>query len=158
MDKVCPRCGSVMRYDSVAAVFRCHGCGKILDAPPETLEEAAARLAARGPEGGQEQVRISVIDTGPGIAQEDQARLFQKFQQLDGSHTREFAGTGLGLAICKELAHILQGEIQLVSEVGRGSMFSLILPLKVDRERASEQKLESTFRGALAGRKAWAGP
>ncbi len=117
----------------------------------------AERLAARGPAGEGEQVRVSVIDTGPGIAPEDQARLFQKFQQLDGGHTREHAGTGLGLAICKELAHILQGEIQLVSEPGRGSMFSLILPLKVDRERASEQRLESNFRGALAGRKAWAG-
>jgi signal transduction histidine kinase len=112
-------------------------------------------LPARGDEQGQDLVRISVIDTGPGIAPEDQTRLFQKFQQLDASHTREHAGTGLGLAICKELAGILQGEIQLVSEVGRGSMFSLILPLKLDRERAQEQKLETAFRGALAGRKSW---
>jgi signal transduction histidine kinase len=114
----------------------------------------AERLAARGPDNVQERVRVSVIDTGPGIPQEDQGRLFQKFQQLDSGHTREHTGTGLGLAICKELASILQGEIQLVSEPGRGSMFSLILPLKVDRERVSEQKLEAKFRSALAARRA----
>lgn len=48
MEKSCPRCGSVMTHDTVAAVFRCKTCGKVLDAPRETLEEAAARLAARG--------------------------------------------------------------------------------------------------------------
>jgi two-component system sensor histidine kinase BarA len=115
----------------------------------------AEHLPARGDEGvdAVERVRISVIDTGPGISPDDQPRLFQKFLQLDASHTREHTGTGLGLAICKELAGMLQGEIQLVSEVGRGSMFSLILPLRIDRERAKEQKLETAFRGALAARR-----
>lgn len=115
----------------------------------------AEYLPARGDQGADaiERVRISVIDTGPGIAPEDQARLFQKFLQLDASHTREHTGTGLGLAICRELATMLQGEIQLVSEVGRGSMFSLILPLRIDPERAKEQKLESSFRGALTAQK-----
>lgn len=128
------------------------------DGKPGRITLRAERLPGRGPEGpnSQERVRVSVIDTGPGISHEDQQRLFQKFQQLDGSHTREHTGTGLGLAICKELASILQGEIQLVSEVGRGSMFSLILPLRIDRERVNEQKLESQFRGTLAGRRAWA--
>lgn len=74
MDKVCPRCGSVMRYDSVAAVFRCHGCGKILDAPPETLEEAAARLAARGP-------RPEVKLTHRGPLEERAAILFDTAQE-----------------------------------------------------------------------------
>ncbi len=49
MDKLCPRCGSAMTHDPVAAVFRCKACGKVMDAPHETLEEAAARLAERGP-------------------------------------------------------------------------------------------------------------
>ncbi|MEX2219275.1 MAG: HAMP domain-containing sensor histidine kinase [Phycisphaerales bacterium] len=99
----------------------------------------AERLPVRGPDGSDgEQVRLSVIDNGPGIAPEDQARLFQKFQQLDAGHTREHAGTGLGLAISKDLATILQGEIQLVSEAGRGSMFSLILPIRMDPQRLAE--------------------
>lgn len=115
----------------------------------------AEHLPARGDQGNDaiDRIRVSVIDNGPGIAPEDQARLFQKFLQLDASHTREHTGTGLGLAICRELASMLQGEIQLVSEVGRGSMFSLILPLRIDRERAKEQKLESSFRGALTAQR-----
>lgn len=103
-------------------------------------------------------VRLSVIDTGPGIAPEDQRRIFDKFQQLDSGHTREHTGAGLGLAICRELATMLQGEIQLVSAPGQGSMFSLILPLKLDPQRLAETKLESRFRGALQDRRSWFAP
>jgi two-component system, NarL family, sensor histidine kinase BarA len=110
--------------------------------------------APSGPE-AEDRVRVSVIDTGPGISPEDQLRLFQKFQQLDGGHTREHTGTGLGLAISKELANILQGQIQVVSDVGRGSMFSLIVPMRVDQQRAEEQSLEARFRGALASPRSW---
>lgn len=109
----------------------------------------------RGSQREDERVRISVIDTGPGIAPEDQERIFEKFTQGDASHTREYAGTGLGLAICRELAGLLQGEIQLVSEPGRGSMFSLILPVEFDRQRDQERKLEAAFRSTLAGRREW---
>jgi two-component system, NarL family, sensor histidine kinase BarA len=122
---------------------------------PGRVTLRAELLPGRSAE-SEDQVRVSVIDTGPGIAPEDQARLFHKFTQLDGTKTREHSGTGLGLAISKELAQVLQGEIQLVSELGRGSMFSLILPLKLDPGRVTEQRLESAFRGALAGRRAMA--
>jgi two-component system, NarL family, sensor histidine kinase BarA len=123
---------------------------------PGQVTLRAERLRGRGSEGeeAEDRVRVSVIDTGPGIAPEDQVRLFQKFTQLDGTKTREHSGTGLGLAISRELAGMLQGEIQLVSELGRGSMFSLILPMKIDSRRREEQRLESAFRGALAGRRA----
>ena len=96
-----------------------------------------------------DRVRVSVIDNGPGIAPEDQARIFDKFQQLSGGHAREHSGTGLGLAICKELAGVLQAEIQVVSDVGRGSMFSLILPMHPDPGRMKETEAEARFRGAL---------
>ena len=100
----------------------------------------AERLPGRATEGpgAADRVRICVLDTGPGIAPEDRQRIFEKFQQADSGHTRRHAGTGLGLAICKELTGILQGEIQLDSEVGRGSMFSVILPEKIDAGRAEE--------------------
>ncbi len=126
------------------------------DGKPGRVTLRAEVLPGRG-EGAasEDRVRVSVIDTGPGIAPEDQARLFQKFQQLDASHTREHTGTGLGLAISKELANLLQAEIQLVSEIGAGSMFSLILPRQYDRGRAGEQKLEASFRASLANAKAW---
>ncbi|MDX9912090.1 MAG: HAMP domain-containing sensor histidine kinase [Phycisphaerales bacterium] len=81
---------------------------------------------------GEGKLRVSVIDNGPGIAPHDQARIFDKFQQLDASHTRESTGTGLGLAIAKELATLLHAEIQVVSDVGRGAMFSIIMPLRID--------------------------
>lgn len=101
---------------------------------------------------GVERVRVSVLDTGPGIAPSQHQMVFEKFSQLDSGHTRQHQGTGLGLAISKEFAELLQGEIQLVSEVGRGSMFSLILPPAIDAERAQETKRGMTERAAMAGR------
>lgn len=85
---------------------------------------------------GRSRVRVSVLDTGPGIPPDRRAYIFEKFSQLESGHTRTHQGTGLGLAIAKEYADLLQGEIQLVSELGRGSMFSLVLPLSIDEQAA----------------------
>ncbi|RTL36407.1 MAG: PAS domain S-box protein [Burkholderiales bacterium] len=82
---------------------------------------------ARGSAG--EWVRIEVRDTGPGIAAEQQARLFQPFTQADESTTRRFGGTGLGLSICRELASLMGGEVGLISAPGQGSTFWAELPL-----------------------------
>ncbi len=109
----------------------------------------AERLLGSSP-GIQDRVRVSVIDNGRGIAAEDQAKIFDKFVQVDGGHTREHSGTGLGLAICKELAGVLHAELQVVSELGRGSMFSVILPLSIEGAPARESELENKFRGALS--------
>ena len=76
-------------------------------------------------------VRWSVTDTGPGIAAADQARVFEKFTQLDPSVTREHGGTGLGLTICRELAGLLQGRIELDSRAGKGATFSLVIPVRL---------------------------
>lgn len=100
-------------------------------------------------ETGTDRLRVSVIDNGQGIAPDDQKRIFDKFQQVDSSHTRMHSGTGLGLAIVSELSRLLQGEIQLVSQIGSGSMFSLILPAKIDLMLLEETKLEAKFRGSL---------
>ncbi len=97
-------------------------------------------LPARGGEGpgSAESVRISVLDTGPGIAPEDQKRIFEKFTQLDSGITRRHAGTGLGLYICKQLTTLLKGEIMVHSEVSQGSMFSIILPMAIDAAKPGE--------------------
>jgi signal transduction histidine kinase len=70
-----------------------------------------------------------VRDTGPGIAEEHRASVFEKFRQLDSSETREYEGTGLGLAITRELVHVLGGAIELVSEPDRGAVFRVELPV-----------------------------
>ncbi len=72
-----------------------------------------------------------VVDTGPGIAQSEQARIFEAFEQADGSVTRQFGGTGLGLAISRQLIELMQGTMHLDSEPGRGSRFSLRIPAGV---------------------------
>jgi signal transduction histidine kinase len=73
-------------------------------------------------------VRFEVQDRGPGIAAEQQALLFQPFQQLDSSDRRQKGGTGLGLAICKALVLRHQGEVGVVSQAGAGSTFWFEVP------------------------------
>ena len=92
----------------------------------------AVTIAASYDEDGKI-VAISVQDTGVGISPEDQAKVFEDFRQLDNSPTRGYGGTGLGLSICRRLAQMLGGTIELVSEVGQGSTFTLKLPVRLRR-------------------------
>lgn len=74
-------------------------------------------------------VRLRVSDTGIGIRSEDLLTLFQPFRQIDSGLSRRHEGTGLGLAICRRLADLMGGEIHAESEWGKGSCFSVTLPL-----------------------------
>lgn len=78
------------------------------------------------------EIQFSVQDTGIGIAESDQALLFQPFQQIDGSLSRKYGGTGLGLALSRKLAQLCKGDITLKSQLGHGSCFTLHLPLQLD--------------------------
>jgi two-component system phosphate regulon sensor histidine kinase PhoR len=79
--------------------------------------------------GGHDRVRISVSDTGIGIPQKDIPRLFERFYRVDKARSRELGGTGLGLAIVKHIAIVHGGTVTVESELGRGSTFTLEVPV-----------------------------
>jgi signal transduction histidine kinase len=93
-------------------------------------------------------VVFNVTDSGIGIAPEDQARIFDEFSQVDGSHTREFGGTGLGLAISRKLIEMHDGTIWVKSRAGEGSTFFVALPADLkegeNAAAAAESALTST--------------
>ncbi len=89
-------------------------------------EEGEIRLTVRPVQDGR--VAFAVRDTGPGIARDQQLRIFDRFTQLDSSYTRRYRGTGLGLSIVKELTNLLGGTVSVESEVGTGSTFTVVLP------------------------------
>ena len=76
-----------------------------------------------GKSDGPSNIKFEVIDTGIGISAEQQSRIFQEFEQADGSTTREYGGSGLGLAISKKLAELMGGGISVISTPGEGSTF-----------------------------------
>jgi signal transduction histidine kinase len=79
--------------------------------------------------------RLAVHDTGPGISETDQKKLFQEFQQADNSITKTKGGTGLGLAISKRIIEMHGGKIWVESQPGHGSTFSLTFPIRVEQAR-----------------------
>ncbi|MDO9300567.1 MAG: GAF domain-containing protein [Anaerolineales bacterium] len=78
---------------------------------------------------GRNELRVSVTDSGPGIAKQDQTKLFQAFSQVDDSPTRKTGGTGLGLSICQHIINMHGGRIWVDSDLGKGSTFHFTLPL-----------------------------
>ncbi len=79
---------------------------------------------------------FEVEDTGPGIPEDQQQRVFEPFVQGDIGLNKKYGGTGLGLSICSQLASLMKGSIELTSEVGVGSKFTMRIPLKFIKERA----------------------
>ena len=80
-----------------------------------------------------ETFKVSVTDTGTGIAPENQAKVFEEFKQVDDSSTRKVGGTGLGLAIAKRIIEMHGGRLWVESALGQGSTFSFTVPIRVER-------------------------
>lgn len=94
---------------------------------------------------GRENLLFEVIDTGIGIPEEKLPFLFQSFSQLDASTTRLYGGTGLGLSICSKLAHLMGGDIGVISTFGKGANFWCSIPFAVENAkpaRATAQRVE----------------
>ncbi len=83
---------------------------------------------------GEITLAFSVQDTGIGIAQEDQDKLFKAFSQVDGSSTRRYSGTGLGLVICNKLVQLMGGDISVESKLGHGSAFNFTIKTQPGRQ------------------------
>jgi signal transduction histidine kinase len=82
---------------------------------------------------------LSVCDTGPGIPEADRVKIFEEFQQADSSATKKKGGTGLGLSISRRIVEMHGGRIWVESEVGKGSTFSVSLPVKVEQQQQPER-------------------
>ena len=102
----------------VANALKCTACG--------VIEVSVGPV----PDGSSSMICFSVSDTGIGIAPEQQQIIFKPFFQLPAGHQKEFTGTGLGLAIVASLTEAMGGRIDLISELGKGSVFSVTLPLE----------------------------
>ena len=113
----------------------------------QILYNLLSNAAKFTPEGGQirveshrvnDELELAVVDTGPGIAPADQAKLFQEFTQLQAPQPAGQPGTGLGLALVKRLTELHGGRVWLESEVGKGSRFIVRLPIAAGSEVAGE--------------------
>ncbi len=85
-------------------------------------------------------IKVSISDTGKGIAEEDMSKLFEKFSQIDRFAGKETPGTGLGLAISKQLIELMGGKISAESVHGKGSTFSFTLPVFIHKHRDKKTK------------------
>jgi len=136
----------------IAVVLKASGDLPIVEGDPSRIRQVLLNLvgnAVKFTETGEVTVSLSatrrsneemcdclfvVQDTGVGISEEDQLRIFDSFDQGDSSTTRKYGGTGLGLAIAKELVQLMGGQLTVKSRLGEGSLFSVELPMPLSKQ------------------------
>jgi signal transduction histidine kinase len=92
-------------------------------------KEGEVRLKAKRVADGRDWIELAVADSGIGMTPEQQAKLFEEFSQADKTTAQRFGGTGLGLAITRKLARMMGGDVTVASEPGKGSVFTVRLPV-----------------------------
>src|SRR6516165_8877904 len=90
-------------------------------------------------ENGRDWITIAVADTGIGMTPEQMCRLFQEFSQASSTTASKYGGTGLGLVISRRFCQMMGGDITVASELGRGSTFTIRLPMMADAPKAAAQ-------------------
>jgi signal transduction histidine kinase len=95
-------------------------------------KQGEVRLRARKVANGGNWIECTVADTGIGMTPEQQAKLFEEFSQADATTAQRFGGSGLGLAITRKLARMMGGDVTVMSEPGKGSVFTVRLPVRAD--------------------------
>jgi signal transduction histidine kinase len=99
-------------------------------------KEGEVRLRARRVVNGRDWIEFAVADTGVGMTPEQQAKLFEEFTQADATTAQRFGGTGLGLSITRKLARMMGGDVTVTSEPGKGSVFTVRLPVRLEKSAA----------------------
>jgi signal transduction histidine kinase len=99
-------------------------------------KQGEVTLRARRVADGRDWIELAVADTGIGMTAEQQAKLFEEFTQADATTAQRFGGTGLGLAITRKLARMMGGDVTVASEAGKGSIFTVRLPVALEKSAA----------------------
>ena len=149
--------GNAVKYTNAGGVAV---RARLVNAAPRTAQRNSPEdpmLAAKSPDMGKSWVALQVIDTGIGIAQADQERIFDEFEQVNAGPRGDSMqrGTGLGLAISRRLARLLGGDLTVESQPGKGSTFTVWLAVNVadldgasaDREPVGEQPQQTATHG-----------
>jgi PAS domain S-box-containing protein len=127
--------------------------GNLVNNAVKFTENGAVLLAVTVAPGDSREaiLEFSVTDTGVGVSPEEQQRIFEAFEQADGSVTRKFGGTGLGLAISRQLVELMHGSMNLESEAGRGSRFSFRMPVGVPHAEVARVAPSADFGAIVIG-------
>jgi signal transduction histidine kinase len=110
---------------------------RVISSSPVELQRVLGEIAMSAATTANSHFAVSVMDTGPGIPEEPQARIFEQFHQVDSSNTKAKGGTGLGLAIAKQIVEMHGGRIWVKSTLGKGSTFQMELPIRAEFQKAA---------------------